>query len=128
MTHAIRPVDFDNLKTMTYEVTDRVARITFNRPEKGNAIIAEHERGTVGVRVDAALDQLVEARAVGELRGAGRGLAHDVGVGQQEPVAGEDHAGAEALAAAVTSALPPAGHAEAGDLGREPFGHAGDDL
>ena len=37
----IRPVDFDNLKTMTYEVTDRVARITFNRPEKGNAIIAD---------------------------------------------------------------------------------------
>src|SRR5271169_384788 len=41
MTHAIRPVDLDNLKTMTYEVTDRVARITFNRPEKGNAIIAD---------------------------------------------------------------------------------------
>src|SRR5271163_2306101 len=41
MTHAIRPVDFDNLKTMTYEVTDRVARIAFNRPDKGNAIIAD---------------------------------------------------------------------------------------
>ena len=41
MTHAIRPVDFENLKTMTYEVTDRIARITFNRPEKGNAIIAD---------------------------------------------------------------------------------------
>ncbi len=41
MTHAIRHVDFDNLKTMTYEVTDRVARITFNRPEKGNAIVAD---------------------------------------------------------------------------------------
>jgi len=41
MTHAIRSVDFDNLKTMTYEVTDRVARITFNRPEKGNAIVAD---------------------------------------------------------------------------------------
>jgi enoyl-CoA hydratase len=41
MTHAIRPVDFDHLKTMTYEVTDRVARITFNRPEKGNAIVAD---------------------------------------------------------------------------------------
>lgn len=26
---------------MTYEVTDRVARITFNRPEQGNAIIAD---------------------------------------------------------------------------------------
>ena len=33
--------DIDNLKTMTYEVTDRVARITFNRPEKGNAIVAD---------------------------------------------------------------------------------------
>ncbi|SKH83863.1 Possible enoyl-CoA hydratase/isomerase [Mycobacteroides abscessus subsp. bolletii] len=31
----------DTLKTMTYEVTDRVARITFNRPEQGNAIIAD---------------------------------------------------------------------------------------
>ena len=41
MTHAIRPVDFDDLKTMTYEVTDRVARITFNRPDKGNAIVAD---------------------------------------------------------------------------------------
>jgi enoyl-CoA hydratase len=35
------PVDFDNLKTMTYEVTGRVARITFNRPDKGNAIVAD---------------------------------------------------------------------------------------
>ena len=41
MTHAVKPVDFDDLKTMTYEVTDRVARITFNRPEKGNAIVAD---------------------------------------------------------------------------------------
>ncbi|MGC2653642.1 MAG: crotonase/enoyl-CoA hydratase family protein [Mycobacterium sp.] len=41
MTHAIRPVDFDNLKTMTYEVTGRIARITFNRPDKGNAIVAD---------------------------------------------------------------------------------------
>ncbi|HEY0225093.1 MAG TPA: crotonase/enoyl-CoA hydratase family protein, partial [Mycobacterium sp.] len=41
MTHAIRPVDFNNLKTMTYEVTGRVARITFNRPDKGNAIVAD---------------------------------------------------------------------------------------
>jgi enoyl-CoA hydratase len=41
MTHSIRPVDFNNLKTMTYEVTERVARITFNRPEKGNAIVAD---------------------------------------------------------------------------------------
>lgn len=31
----------DTLKTMTYEVTDRIARITFNRPEKGNSIVAD---------------------------------------------------------------------------------------
>lgn len=30
----------ETLTTMTYEVTDRVARITFNRPEKGNSIVA----------------------------------------------------------------------------------------
>jgi enoyl-CoA hydratase len=34
-------IDPDNPKTMTYEVTDRVARITFNRPDKGNAIVAD---------------------------------------------------------------------------------------
>ncbi|ART68404.1 enoyl-CoA hydratase [Mycobacterium dioxanotrophicus] len=33
-------VDFGNLSTLTYEVTDRVARITFNRPDKGNSIVA----------------------------------------------------------------------------------------
>ena len=31
----------ETLTTMTYEVTDRVARITFNRPEKGNSIVAD---------------------------------------------------------------------------------------
>lgn len=31
----------DTLSTMTYEVTDRIARITFNRPEKGNSIVAD---------------------------------------------------------------------------------------
>ncbi|MEZ0050751.1 enoyl-CoA hydratase [Mycobacterium sp. MAA66] len=34
-------MDLEALKTMTYEVTDRVARITFNRPEKGNSIVAD---------------------------------------------------------------------------------------
>ncbi|MEB3070098.1 crotonase/enoyl-CoA hydratase family protein [[Mycobacterium] vasticus] len=41
MRHHIAPVEFDNLRTMTYEVTDRIARITFNRPEHGNAITAD---------------------------------------------------------------------------------------
>jgi enoyl-CoA hydratase len=41
MRHHIAPVEFDNLRTMTYEVTDRIARITFDRPEHGNAITAD---------------------------------------------------------------------------------------
>ncbi|MFV0494299.1 crotonase/enoyl-CoA hydratase family protein [Mycobacterium sp.] len=41
MSPAVDPIDVANLKTMTYEVTDRIARITFNRPEKGNAIVAD---------------------------------------------------------------------------------------
>src|SRR5581483_12036391 len=59
MTHAIRPVDFDNLKTMTYEVTDRVARITFNRPDKGNAIIADTPLELSALVERADLDQNV---------------------------------------------------------------------
>lgn len=35
-THSVQ-----ELRTMTYEVTDRIARITFNRPEHGNAITAD---------------------------------------------------------------------------------------
>ena len=53
MTHAIRTVDFDDLKTMTYEVTDRVARITFNRPDKGNAIVYSY-KAEDNTRVDPA--------------------------------------------------------------------------
>ncbi|HPZ96192.1 MAG TPA: hypothetical protein PK871_14950, partial [Mycobacterium sp.] len=30
------------LTTMTYEVTGRIARITFDRPDKGNAIVIFH--------------------------------------------------------------------------------------
>jgi enoyl-CoA hydratase len=33
-------IDIDDLTTMTYEVIDRIARITFNRPKQGNAIVA----------------------------------------------------------------------------------------
>ncbi len=70
MTHAIRPVDFDNLQTMTYEVTDRVARITFNRPEKGNAIIADTPLELSALVERADLDRNVHVILVSG-RGAG---------------------------------------------------------
>src|SRR6201986_1516118 len=71
MTHAIRPVDFDNLKTMTYEVTDRVPRITFNRPEKGNAIVADTPLELSALVERADLDPAVHVILVS---GRGEGL------------------------------------------------------
>jgi enoyl-CoA hydratase len=70
MTHAIRPVDFDNLKTMTYEVTDRVARITFNRPDKGNAIVADTPLELSALVERADLDPNVHVMLISG-RGAG---------------------------------------------------------
>ncbi|MFE4457382.1 enoyl-CoA hydratase-related protein, partial [Nocardia tengchongensis] len=35
------PVNEYTARTLTYEVTGRIARITFNRPERGNAITAD---------------------------------------------------------------------------------------
>jgi len=34
----------DVLKTMTYEVTERIARITLNRPQRGNGITLDMPR------------------------------------------------------------------------------------
>ena len=70
MTHSVRPVDFDNLKTMTYEVTDRVARITFNRPEKGNAIVADTPLELSALVERADLDPNVHVMLISG-RGAG---------------------------------------------------------
>src|SRR6201985_1620084 len=77
MTHAIRPVDFDNLKTMTYEVTDRVARITFNRPEKGNAIVADTPLELSALVERADLDPGVHVILVSG-RGEGFGAGFDL--------------------------------------------------
>jgi enoyl-CoA hydratase len=64
-------VDFDDLKTMTYEVTDRVARITFNRPEKGNAIVADTPLELAALVERADLDPTVHVMLVS---GAGTGF------------------------------------------------------
>ena len=45
---------------MTYEVTDRIARITFNRPEQGNAIIAETPLELAALVERADLDPQVQ--------------------------------------------------------------------
>ncbi len=40
----------EKLETMTYEVTDRVARITLNRPARGNGITFAMPQRARGVR------------------------------------------------------------------------------
>lgn len=61
----------DRLTTMTYEVTDRVARITFNRPDKGNAIIADTPVELAACVERADLDPAVHVILVA---GAGAGF------------------------------------------------------
>ncbi len=57
--------------TMTYEVTGRVARITLNRPERGNGITLEMPRELAACVERANLDPGVHVIL---LSGAGRGF------------------------------------------------------
>ncbi len=59
------------LKTMTYEVKDRVAWITFNRPDRGNAITLETPRELTWCVEQADLDPAVHVMA---LSGSGKGF------------------------------------------------------
>jgi len=71
-------VDLDDLKTMTYEVTGRVARITFNCPEKGNAIVADTPRELAALVEQADLDPDVHVILVSG-RGDGFCAGFDLG-------------------------------------------------
>lgn len=94
MRHHINPVEYDNLRTMTYEVTDRVARITFNRPEKGNAIVADTPLELAALVERADLDPNVHVVLVSG-RGDGFCAGFDLGAyadGSAAP-GGEDYRG-----------------------------------
>ncbi len=58
-------------RTLTYEVTDRIARITFNRPEQGNAITADTPRDLVDAVERADIDPAVHVIL---LSGRGKGF------------------------------------------------------
>ena len=61
----------DQLRTLTYETTGRIARITLNRPERGNAITLEMP-GEISACVERAnLDPNVSVIA---LAGNGKGF------------------------------------------------------
>ncbi len=61
----------DTLKTLTYEVTDRIARITLNRPERGNGITFEMPAELAACVELANLDPTVHVIA---LSGNGKGF------------------------------------------------------
>jgi enoyl-CoA hydratase len=61
----------DNLHTLTYQVTDRIARITLNRPARGNGITADMPRELAACVERADLDPAVHVIA---LSGNGSGF------------------------------------------------------
>jgi enoyl-CoA hydratase len=61
----------EELSTMTYEVTDRIARITLNRPHRGNGITFAMPRELASCVERADLDPTVHAIA---LSGSGKGF------------------------------------------------------
>lgn len=82
------------LSTMTYQVDGRVARITFNRPEKGNAIVAATPVELAACVERADLDPAVHVILLSG-RGAGFCAGFDLGAyadGSGSP-GGQDHAG-----------------------------------
>lgn len=70
---ADRPVDDAQVsyRTLTYEVTGRIARITFNRPERGNAITADTPVELAAAVERADLDPRVHVMVVS---GRGKGF------------------------------------------------------
>ncbi|MCA9693733.1 MAG: enoyl-CoA hydratase/isomerase family protein, partial [Myxococcales bacterium] len=61
----------EHLSTMTYEVTGRIARITLNRPERGNGITLAMPRELLACVERANLDPVVH---VIELSDNGKGF------------------------------------------------------
>ncbi|MBU3749749.1 MAG: crotonase/enoyl-CoA hydratase family protein [Mycobacterium sp.] len=94
-----------NLTTMTYEVTGRVARITLDRPEKGNAIIAATPVELAACVERADLDPAVHVILVS---GRGAGFCAGFDLSAYAEVSGE--AGFEVRPATVLDAAVQAGN------------------
>src|SRR3712207_9289060 len=86
----------DELTTLTYETDGRIARITLNRPERGNGITLEMPRELAACVERANLDPGVHAIA---LSGNGKGFCGGYDLvasaeGDMGGAAGEEQAGA----------------------------------
>lgn len=78
----------DTLKTLTYEVADRIARITLNRPERGNGITLEMPAEIAACVERANLDPAVHVIA---LAGNGKGFCggYDLVLTAEQRIGGE---------------------------------------
>ena len=78
----------DTLKTITYDVTGRIARITLNRPERGNGITLEMPAELAGCVERANLDPAVHVIA---LAGNGKGFCggYDLVLTAEQKLGGE---------------------------------------
>jgi enoyl-CoA hydratase len=78
----------DTLKTLTYEVTGRIARITLNRPERGNGITLELPSELAACVERANLDPAVRVIA---LAGNGKGFCggYDLVLTAEQKLGGE---------------------------------------
>ena len=89
----------DGYRTLTYEVTDRIARITFNRPDQGNAITTDTPRELADAVERADIDPAVHVIL---LSGRGKGFCG----GYDLDVFAEN--GPQALGSASSREVPPA--------------------
>src|SRR6187455_41696 len=111
----------DRLSTLTYEVTGRIARITLNRPERGNGITLEMPRELAACVERANLDPAVHVIALAgngtgfcggyDLVDSAEGLAPNAASSASRPGAAESGArdGSPLDPAVVASNHDPAG-------------------
>ncbi len=98
------PADDHRYATLTYEVTGRIARITFDRPERGNAITADTPLDLAHAVERADLDPRVHVIL---LSGRGKGFCggYDLSIYAENgarPADGTDGSGAEGTALDAT--------------------------
>ncbi len=106
------------IETMTYEVAGRIARITLNRPERGNGIteglVGELERCVERADLDPAVHVIL-------LAGNGKGFCG--GYDLVESAEGQGRGDGEELAPSLGSPLDPTVMA----ANHDPLGHLGSD-
>ncbi|MBD0326047.1 MAG: crotonase/enoyl-CoA hydratase family protein [Pyrinomonadaceae bacterium] len=99
----------ETLTTLTYEATGRIARITLNRPERGNGITALMPVELAACVERANLDPSIHVIA---LSGNGKGFCggYDLVVAAEHGIAGDDAGGASVAGTVLDPSVQLANH------------------